>query len=130
MIANSLGRSPTKLHSDWSAENELFPVGDWDAYLGHIVKDNYQAARRLPFMRPQTVDLLVSLVLCASSSRSRSSGGTEPLDQFDARESLPRHRRRWRYLSRGVDADRKRLALCRSKPARWAQRVQRIRSRF
>jgi hypothetical protein len=60
MVCSSLGRSLTGLYSDWCAQPEL-TVGDWDAYLNQIVRDNYHAVRSLPFIRPQTVELLVSL---------------------------------------------------------------------
>lgn len=60
MLCNSLRTSPLKLH----AEKGTFPilaVGDWDTYLSHKVRDNQPAITSLPFMRPQTANILLSL---------------------------------------------------------------------
>ncbi len=60
MICNALKTSPLKVNTEKNTL-PMMAVGDWDAYLSNMVKNNQAAITSLPFMRPQTANLLLSL---------------------------------------------------------------------
>ncbi len=60
MLCNGLRLSPLRLHTEKNAL-PMLAVGDWDTYLSNMIKGNQSAITSLPFMRPQTANLLLSL---------------------------------------------------------------------
>lgn len=60
MACNALRTSPVSLHEQKVAMHEA-RVGDWNTYLSQIVSENQSLIQSLPFMRPQTARLLMSL---------------------------------------------------------------------
>jgi len=60
MACNALKTSPVGLFEQKQTMHPAL-VGDWNTYLNQIVRNNQNEIRSLPFMRPQTARLMVSL---------------------------------------------------------------------
>ena len=73
MVCNSLKTTPLELHSKKAALHEAL-AGDWDTYLSGIVRGNQPANKSLPFMRPQTARMMVSLGVPPNVAEERIEG--------------------------------------------------------